>query len=376
MNSIEIHPVRSRREQNIFLTFPWRIYRRDPLWVPPLLPERKKVIDPKQGKFFQDGYAELFIAWKDGKPAGTLSCAEDQSATRSQGFGECQLGFFECIEDVTVADELFNLATTWAQKHGLVRIRGTFNLDREDSRGILVEGRDRPPAIYCGHTAPYYPDFFEHHGYKKFEGDSIAYAIDLNTKAAPIQRLLQLAERVQRRKAITVRGALMDQIDQEIDRVVDLQNRSLAHMPNFTPYTRPAIESMILPLVNIADPDLVLFAEMDGEAVGWFPAIPNVNEVLIHLNGLRYPWDYLRSLRWGRHKPESIAIKSAVVPPEYWDTGVAIMLFAEMARRAVAKGYKWADMSLTGEDNQDTWPLAHKMGAKIYKRYRYYVKEV
>ncbi len=58
MKAIEVRTVQTRREKNIFLTFPWRIYRGDPLWVPPLLPERKKVIDPQKGKFFEDGYAE------------------------------------------------------------------------------------------------------------------------------------------------------------------------------------------------------------------------------------------------------------------------------------------------------------------------------
>jgi len=376
MTSIEIRPAQSRHEQNTFLTFPWRIYREDPLWVPPLLQERRKLIDPQRGKFFQDGYAELFIAWKDRKSVGTLSCAEDQSATRSHGFGECLLGFFECVEDYPAAEALFDRATVWAQAHGLERLRGTYNLDREDSRGILFEGRDRPPAVYCGHTAPYYPAFFERYGFEKYGGDALAFTIDLDLETEPIQRLLRLADRVQQRKGITVRGARMDEVEKEIDRVVDLQNRALAHMPEFTPYTRAAIESMVLPLVEIADPDLVLFAEIEGEPVGWFPAIPNLNEVLIHLNGLRYPWDYLRYLRYRSYKPKSISIKSAVVPPEYWDTGVSALLFAEMARRAVAKGYTWADMSLTGEDNVDTVPLTQKMGAKIYKRYRFFVKEV
>jgi len=126
----------------------------------------------------------------------------------------------------------------------------------------------------------------------------------------------------------------------------------------------------------VVDPDLVLFAEVDGQPAGWFPAVPNLNEVFIHLNGLRYPWDYLHLLRYARYKPKSIAIKSIVVPPEYWDTGVGVLLFAEMGRRAAARGYQWADMSLTGESNTDTWPLAHRMGAKIYKRYRFYEKRL
>jgi len=33
-------------------------------------------------------------------------------------------------------------------------------------------------------------------------------------------------------------------------------------------------------------------------------------------------------------------------------------------RRAAAKGYAWADLSLTGEEDTDTRPLANRMGAK------------
>jgi GNAT superfamily N-acetyltransferase len=101
-----------------------------------------------------------------------------------------------------------------------------------------------------------------------------------------------------------------------------------------------------------------------------------MNEVLIHLNGLRRPWDYLRLLKYARLKPKCLAIKSVAVVPEYWDLGVGVLLFDEMARRAYAKGYRWVDMSLTGDDNLDTFPLAHRMGARIYKRYRFYQKKL
>jgi GNAT superfamily N-acetyltransferase len=377
MTNIEVRPVKTRREKNTFLTFPWHVYRGDPLWVPPLLPERKKVIDPQKGKFFEDGYAELFIAWKDGKPVGTISCGEDQSATNSRDFGECTLGFFECVDDYAVAEALFDRAVAWASEHALIRLVGTYNLDREDSRGILIEGRDRPAAIYCGYNPPYYQTFLEQYGFTKFDEDGLAYAIDLDLNRSEIQHLMRLADRIRQRKQnITVRGANLKDIDGEIDRILDLQNRGLAHMINFTPYTRASIEALVLPMRDVVDPELVLFAEVDGQPAGWFPAVPNLNEIFIHLNGLRYPWDYLRLIKYSRYKIKGIAIKSVVVPPEYWDTGVGVLLFDEMARRAVAKGYQWADMSLTGEYNKDTWPLAHRMGAKIYKRYRFYEKPV
>jgi len=373
---VHVRPVQTRREKRLFLTFPWRIYRHDPLWVPPILAEREKATDPQRGLFFKNGYAEFFIAWKDGQPAGTICCAEDTAETRGRGHGECMFGFFECIEDYAVAEALFRQAEDWACAHGLSAIYGPYNLDREDSRGILVEGRDRPAPILCGHNPAYYVDYCERFGMQKREADNLAYAVDLDLNAPAFQRLARLAERVRRRKNITIRSANLDDVNGEIDRIWELENRALAHLTNFVPYPRESIESLVMPLKDMADPELILFAEVDGKAAGWFPGIPNFNEILIHLNGLRRPWDYIRALWYRRQRPQCIAIKSVVVPPEYWDTGVAILLFDEMAKRAVAKGYTWADLSMTGEDNPDTFDLARHMGARIYKRYRFYRKAV
>ena len=375
--SVEMRQAVNKREKRTFLTFPWRIYKDDPLWVPPLLSEREKVIDPEHGLFFKDGTAECFTAWDGRKIAGTICLAEDFTYTRTRGFSECMFNFVEVVEDYNVFEAMFDFAADWAREREMKSLYGPYYLDREDCRRLLIEGRDRPAAILCGHQPAYYQEFYERYGFSKDGEDLLAYAIDIDPSSPKIQRLFRLAEQVrQRNPEFTVRTAKIDDIDNELDRIVYLQNRALEHFPNYVPYTRNAIESMILPLLDVVDLDLVLFAEVDGQPAGFFPGVPNLNELVIKLNGLRYPWDTLRYLRHRKLKPECLSIKSAVVPPEYWDTGVAVLLFAEMAKRAIAKGYKWADLSLTGDENPDTWPLAHHMGAQIYKRYRFYKKEL
>lgn len=374
---IEIRPVQTRRERNLFLTFPWRIYKNDPLWVPPILSERAKIMDPARGIFFKDGIAELFLAWKDGRPAGTLCLAEEKNNTRYKGFAECMYGFVECIEDYAVFEAMFRHAEEWARARNMRALYGPYNLDREDSRGILIEGRDRPPAIYCGHHPPYYQTFFERYGFEKNGEDGLAYTIDIQLDDPKVQRMMQAADRVrEKHPEFSVRGANLSDKDAEIDRIVYLQNRGLAHFPGHVPYTRADIESIIGPLLDLVDLDLVLFAEADGQPAGFFPGVPNFNEILIHLNGLRYPWDYLRAFLHRDDKPKCLSVKSIVVAPEYWGTGLALLLFDEMAKRAAAKGYQWADLSLTGENNPDTRPLALHMGARVYKRYRFYRKDI
>jgi GNAT superfamily N-acetyltransferase len=373
MSSLEIRSVRTASQRRTFLTFPWRIYRDDSLWVPPLLPERTKTIDPQRGAFFKrGGEAEFFIAWRDDQPVGTICAAEDKFSNEQHNARECVFGFFEYVEDYAVFEALLNRAIEWARQRDLNGLWGPFNLDYEDSYGVLLEGRDRPPALLCGHTPPYYQHYMDRFGFQPARGDNLAYAADIDLSTPAIQRLLRLADRARRRGDVTIRGADLTHWDDEVDRIYHLINIALAHLPDYIGWHRDALEASLTPFRDLADPELVLFAEVGGEAVGWLPGIANLNEAIIHANGLRYPWDYVKLWWHARRQPECLAVKSVLILPEYWGTSVGVLLFAEMAERAHAKGYKWFDLSLTSEDNPNTPILAERMGAKLYKRYRVY----
>jgi GNAT superfamily N-acetyltransferase len=374
MNAIDVRPIASPREKHIFLSFPWQIYKDDPLWVPPILSERAKVIDPKQGQFFQRGEAEFFIAWRDGKPVGTICAAEDPPTNENRGTRECVFGFFEYIEDYSVFEALVNRAVVWAKSRDLNALFGPFNLDYEDSYGVLIEGRDRPPALMCGHTPVYYPGYMDQIGFIPARDQNIALAIELDLPN--LERLARIADKVRKRGRITIRTANFEDWDAEIDRVLYLLNTATAHLRDYIGWHREALEAMFLPFRDLADRDLILFADVDGKSVGFFPGLPNYNEALIHANGLRYPWDYFKLWWFMRQQPDSLSVKSVLVLPEYWNTGVAVLLCDELARRARAKGYTWADLSITGAENPTSVIMAEHLGAKIYKRWQVYRKPV
>lgn len=373
MTDIEVRPVRTARERRLFLTLPWRVYKDDPLWVPPLLPERAKTIDPERGSFFKrGGEADFFVAWRGGKPVGTICAAEDPPTNENRGTRECVFGFFEYLEDYEAFEALIQCVIDWARPRRLNAIWGPFNLDYEDGYGVLVEGRDRPPALLCGHTPAYYQTFMERYGFPAARADNIAMAIDIEEETPQLQRLSRLAERVRQRGRFTLRVPDLDHWDDEIDRIHLLLNTALAHLDDTIGWHREAVEALVEPFRDIADMELILFADEGDRTVGWLPGVANLNEVFQHVDGLRYPWNYLQLL-WGmRRQTESLTIKSVLVFPEYWRTGVAALLFDEMAKRARAKGYKWIDLSITSLDNPQTPLIGEHMGAEIYKRWRVY----
>lgn len=372
MSSITIRKVENRNQRRRYATFPWQIYKSDPLWVPPLIPERLKQLDPERGTFYSHGEADFFLAYKDGELAGTIMAAEDRSSNESRHLQDGMFGFFECIDDQKVADQLFTTARDWAREHGLNRMIGPFHQDYDSAYGVLIEGRDRPPAISCGHTPTYYEKLVVSYGFKQLRPDNIAFAVDITRNTRQFQLLHKLADKAAKRGIAVIREARLEEWDREADRVHFLLNRALAHLVDFVGWDRQALDDTLAPFKKYADPGLVLFADVGDQTVGFFPGIPNLNEILHRVNGLRYPWDYLKMLRYRNLKAKCLAIKSVLVLPEYWGSGVSLMLFSEMLKRAQQRGYEWVDLSLTSADNPRTPMLAKRLGGKLYKRYRVY----
>jgi GNAT superfamily N-acetyltransferase len=371
-NPIEIYHVKSWLDRRRFITFAWRVYKHDPLWVPPLVPERMKMLNPKTSQFLTHSRADFFIAYKNGQPAGTIMAANDVSSNRLRKIKECMIGFFECIDDQAVANALFNAAMVWGRDHNLERLVGPFHMDYDSAYGLLIQGRDRPPVVNCGHTPVYYQKLFESYGFTPLRPDNLAFALDLREETDQIRLLHRLANKAREKGTITLREGRLEEWDKEADRIHNLLNHSLAHLPGFVGWDREALNDSLEPFRKYADPYLILFTDVDGESVGFFPGIPNLNEVLSKINGLRYPWDYLNYLRYRKLQPKCLAIKSVLVLPEHWGSGASLILFDEMWKRARERGYEWIDLSLTSDDNPKTPMLATRMGAVEYKRYRVY----
>jgi GNAT superfamily N-acetyltransferase len=228
----------------------------------------------------------------------------------------------------------------------------------------------------CGHTPPYYLGFVERYGFQPVRGDNIAYAFDISHDSPAIQELSRMAERVRARRSYTIRGADLSHWEDELERIYVLLNTAMTHLPDYRSWPREVVFNSLAPFRKIADPELILFAEDGGRTVGWLPGLPNLNEAFIHANGLRQPWDYVRLWWTMRRQPECLTVKSVLVLAEYWGSGIVVLLFDEMVRRARARGYQWIDASLTSADNPRTPALGERFKAQLYKRYRVYSMKI
>ena len=71
--SVHTAPVRDRRDLQRFLKLPWRIYQGNSLWVPPLLFDLKKLLDPRKHPFHQHAEVQYFLARRGEEVVGRIA---------------------------------------------------------------------------------------------------------------------------------------------------------------------------------------------------------------------------------------------------------------------------------------------------------------
>ncbi len=370
---IEVREVRSRRELEDFVRFPWQVYRGDRNWVPPIIAERLAYLTPAKNPMLQGADVALFLARREGRVAGTVGVLAPRHPVPAPNDGASPFGFFEVMDDHAVAERLLDAARGWLRAHGATLMRGPMSFTDWDCPGVLIEGADCPPVMLAGHTPPYYQALLERYGMEKYD-DIYAWRAfrsqigeDLEKVPPEIVRAAEAA----RRQGFRVRRLRPERWSEELSTARYLFNATLSHLPGFAPMPEGDFQRLADPLRQIVDPDLALFAERDGRTVGLCISIPDVNRALIHLNGRLYPFGWLR-LWWEARRIDVLTFKLMGVLPELRFRGVDALLFLQSLRAMMAKHYRWLDGSLTSERNAMVNLMAGRFGAERYKHYRVY----
>ena len=137
-----INPVVSKEEMKQFLKLPWKIYKNDKNWVPPLLSEIKASLDPAKNAALRKIIHRLFLATVDGKPVGRIYAGIDTNLNEKKKMNMAFFSMFETIDDKETAHALLNAAADWARLNGADFICGpcaVTGTDGDENKGLLID---------------------------------------------------------------------------------------------------------------------------------------------------------------------------------------------------------------------------------------------
>lgn len=374
MQSVNVRPVRSKQDLADFIHLPWKIYANNPNWVPPLLADQKKRLDVSKNPFFQHSQAELFLAYQGGALKGRVAAIVNRLHNDRQGDKAGFFGYFEASDDPPVFGALMQVAEAWLKQQGCNQIIGPLNPDTNNDLGFLVEGFDSPPFFMLAHTPPYYDERIRRLGYRKAR-DFYSYIVQV-ADFSPEGKLKRVEKAILRRYPLTVRAGNIARLESELQLIGEIYNDAFAGHWGFVPMTAAEIKYMAEDLKLILDPELVLFVEHKGEPAGFLLALPNYNEVFQRIrDGKLFPTGLLKLLYY-RRKIQSVRVLTVATKKKYAAMGLGSVLYAEAARRIIARGYAKVEMSWVVEDNLMMNRAAHLLGGKAYKTYRVYQKDI
>lgn len=367
VENLQITPVEGERAGREFLSFPYRLYRGHPYWVPPLRSRQKELLDQAKHPFYRHATIARFLATRSGRTIGRIAAIVDPRYNEFQNEAAGFFGFFDLIDDPAVASGLLETARDWLHQHGGTVMRGPVNPSTNYECGLLVDGFDSCPRVMMTYNYPYYGPLVEQAGLRKAK-DLLAY--DVLTENARNGRVESLLERGTR-DGMRFRPLKVSEFEQEVERAWDLYNSAWANNWGFVPMTREEFVCHAHELRSILVPELALFAEVGNRLAGFALAVPDINEALQHTTGRLFPFGFLKLL-WYQRRIRNVRVILLGVRAEYRTTPAAAGMYALLIREAIRLNYLAAECSWILEDNILMRRAIESLGGKVTKTYRIY----
>lgn len=359
-----------KRELDAFIKLPWRLYRNEPNWVPPLLLDLRKRLDRERNPFFDHAVAEYFLAYRDGRPVGRVTAQIDRNLNQFQDNDWGLFGFFECEDDSKAAAALLAAAQAWLRERGCGRMVGPMDFTTNDECGVLIEGHERAPIILTPWSHRYYPALLEGAGLAKAM-DALMWELRIEGRENVHPAIWEMADKVASEHGITVRPMRKRDLEAEISRFLEVYNAAWERNWGFVPLTEEEARHSAKDLKPVLDENWAMIAEKDGETVGAALTLPDYNQVLAHLDGRLLPFGWLKALYW-RRKVDRVRVFALGVKPEYQHTGVAARMYQMHFDAAERTPQKHGETGWILENNDTMNRAVEGMGATVVRRYRFY----
>jgi len=369
LSTINIKAVSTKKETMLFIKLLWKIYDGDPYWVPPLIMDRKKLIDRDKNPFYKHASMEMFLAEKDGEIVGRIAAIKNDLHNEFHKDKVGFFGFFECINDQDVANALFDKAKEWLKAKGCDAMRGPANPSSNDEYGMLLEGFDDEPRILMTYNPKYYLDLCDNYGFKKAK-DLNAYKIS-NEKIIKSDKLKRVATIAAQRSRIKISSLNMKDFDNELAKVKYVYNKAWAPNWGFVPLTDDEFDALGKDLKPLVEPSIVLFGEVDNQVVGFSLVMLDYNAVFKKMNGRLFPFNFIK-LKTKKHLIKWARIIILGIVPEFQKRGLDAVFYWEIVQRAEKIGILLGEASWILEDNEMMNRGAEVMNGELYKKYRLY----
>lgn len=368
---VTVREVRNRRDLHAFIRFPFRIYRNNPYWVPPLLLDERNTLRADKNPAFAHCRARLLLAEKDGRLAGRVAAIINDRYVQKWGNRYCRFGWLDFVDDREVSAALLGAVEDWARASGMSAVHGPMGFTDLDREGLLIEGFAELGTFSTLYNHPYYPQHIEALGYRK-DVDWVEFEVK-TPKEIP-EKALRIGELVLKRGNLRLVGGGKRERVRYAQKIFQLINESYADLYGVVELTPAQVDMYVRQFFGFLNPDYTqVVVDQEDKVVAFGLAIPSLSRALQKARGRLLPFGFvhlLRALRSTRH----IDFLLVAVRPDYQARGLPAILMTEITRNAIRNGVVSAETNPELETNTQVQAIWKLYEHRQHKRRRCYLK--
>ncbi len=368
-----------KKLQKKFLEFPVQLYANDKNWIRPLDNDIESIFDSNKNPHLQHGEVIRWLLFDENEQViGRVAAFHDGKPAKEGEVPVGGMGFFECIEDKQAAFVLFDACKEWLKQRGFEAMDGPINFGERDSFwGLMVKGWEFEPTYKMPWTKKYYIRFFEEYGFQDYFQQLVYVSSIRNPNVS--EKVEEKAKRIFENPEYSFQHIEKSNLPKYAEDFRLIFNAAWAKFPGVKEMSSEQAQKLVKKMKPIIDEQLLWFAySLDGAPVAFFIVIPDLNQIIKHLNGKLNVFGMIKFLLL---KSKGVLTRACGVifgvVPEHQGKGVesAIALrFRQVAREDPFYPYDTMDMNWIGDFNPKMLRFVSQLGAtndKTFITYRF-----
>lgn len=361
-----IREVTSAKDEKLFIQVHSACNQGNPDFIRPLDKDIRDIFDPQKNKAFRFGEARRWLLFDGVKAIGRIAAFTNEKYTnKGDDLPVGGMGFFDCINDQQAANLLFDTAKNWLAEKGMEAMDGPINFgERDNWWGLLVEGFE-PPLYGMNYNPPYYQQLFETYGFKLFY-NQICLTLPVAGEMTQLQpKFYEAHDKFAADPDFEARHLGKNEGDKFADDFCTIYNKAWArHEGNKTMEKKQALR-IYQAMKPVMDEDLAWFTYYKGEPVAMWLSLPDINQVIRHLNGRFNLFAKLKFayLRWRGEISRMVSVIFGIVP-EFQGSGIDYYMIVEAEKLIKERGrYHDVEMQWLGDFNPKILGITHNLGS-------------
>ncbi|MFC1569081.1 hypothetical protein ACFL4L_02495 [bacterium] len=372
--SIQIHEVKNSNDLKQFVNFPYKLYQKDPYWVPPILMDEMTNLRKDKNPAFEHCEARYWLAKKNGKVVGRIAGILNKTYIETWGKKNLRFGWIDFEDDPNISQALLATVEQWARELGMEAVHGPLGFTDLDDEGMLIEGFEELGTLATIYNYPYYPTHLEAIGYQK-DIDWVEFEIQ-PTKETP-ERIERIANVAMRRLHLHVLETKhKKQLVPYIPQIFELIDEAYKDLYGVVPLTPNQVEYYTKMYFGFIKPDYVsVILDDQGKVAAFGITMPSLSIALQKCRGRLFPFGVFHLLNAMR-KNDRADLYLVGVRPSLQGKGINAVMMREINKIYSKHNIKNVESNPELETNRDVQGQWKFYEHRQHKRRRCFIKKL